>query len=202
MNHYELIDWVDYARGLLDPVRQASMHHHLSSACGQCNHAAGMFRKVARAAEADARYRVPESEVHCAKAIFVLQQPERVQVLPGIVSQLIYDSFREPLPAGMRAQHRISRQTVYTAGDYHLDLWMEHERGSARVILVGQVADRKEPTRAMGNIPVVLLSRNKVIAHAISNDFGEFHLDYTPQRHLRLCVPVRGRNSANHHPQF
>jgi len=64
---------------------------------------------------------VPQYALRCARTIFILQQPQKVQILPRIPVRLLYDSFREPLPAGLRTQQRLSRQALYQAGDYSLD---------------------------------------------------------------------------------
>ena len=42
----------------------------------------------------------------------------------------------------------------------------------------------------MPEAPVLLMARNGVVAHTISNPFGEFQMEYAPVRHLRLCVPL------------
>jgi len=106
-------------------------------------------------------------------------------------ARLLYDSFREPLPAGLRTQQRLSRQYLYQAGDYSLDLRLENERGSPRVALVGQIQNRKQPGKRLGSVPVQLLSGKQVLAQATSNSLGEFQMEYEPSKHLRLYVPVR-----------
>lgn len=88
----------------------------------------------------------------------------------------------------MRSHHHISRQTLFEAGDYSVDVRQEHERGSARVTMVGQVASRKEPGQALAGVPVVLYSGNSVLARTVSTRYGEFHLEYAPARDLRLEV--------------
>ena len=106
-------------------------------------------------------------------------------------ARLLYDSFREPLPAGLRTQQRLSRQYLYQAGDYSLDVRLENERGSPRVALVGQIQNRKQPGKRLGSVPVQLLSGKQVLAQATSNSLGEFQMEYEPSKHLWLYVPVR-----------
>ena len=96
----------------------------------------------------------------------------------------------KPLPAGLRTQQRLSRQTLYQAGDYSLDLRLENERGTSRVALVGQIQNRKQPGKRLGSVPVLLVSGKKILAHAVSNSLGEFQMEYAPQKHQRLYVPV------------
>src|SRR5437879_12434920 len=106
-------------------------------------------------------------------------------------ARLLHDSFREPLPAGLRTQQRLSRQYLYQAGDYSLDVRLENERGSPRVALVGQIQNRKQPGKRLGSVPVQLPSGKPVLAQATSNSPGEFQMEDDPHKHLRLYVPVR-----------
>lgn len=196
MKHYDITEWADYVRGLGGPTDRLAMAEHLSAGCRSCSTTAALFGRVAPVAQAEARFEVPEFAAHCAKAIYVLQQPETVEILAGIRSKLVFDSFCEPLPAGVRSQHRISRQSLYEAGDYSLDIRQEHERGSSQVTLVGQIANRRDPDRPVTAVPVYLLAGKSVVARAVSNQFGEFQMEYDARKRLRLYAPVETpRNS-------
>src|SRR5207244_12716639 len=127
-----------------------------------------------------------------------LRRPEELQILPRIPARLLYDSFREPLPAGVRTQRRLSRQALYVAGDYSLDLHWENERGSPRVALVGQIKNQKEPSKHLGDVPVLLISGKKLLARTVRNALAEFHMEYSPKTHLRLYVPGRSRRAGAH----
>jgi hypothetical protein len=190
MSHFDIGEWADFTRGLVEPSRREAMEAHVASGCGKCGRLAVTLGKAARIAQMDAQYEVPEYAVHCARAIFSLHQPERVRILPRVISRLVFDSFTEPLPVGVRAQHRLSRQTLYEAGRYALDLRQERECDSARVTLVGQIADRQAPGRSLAGVPVVLKSGRAVVAQAISNEFGEFQVEYDSTRRIRLQVGV------------
>jgi len=191
MKHFELAEWTDFVRGLVEKSARLPLEHHLASGCRKCRHTADLLRKLVTAARNDSQVQVPDYALRCARAIFFLQQPEKVQILPRIPARLLYDSFREPLPAGLRTQQRLSRQYLYQAGDYSLDLRLENERGSPRVALVGQIQNRKQPGKRLGSVPVQLLSGKQVLAQATSNSLGEFQMEYEPSKHLRLYVPVR-----------
>jgi len=191
MKHFELAEWTDFVRGLIEKSARLPLKHHLASGCRKCRHTADLLRKLVIAAHSDSQVQVPDYALRCARAIFLLQQPEKVQILPRIPARLLYDSFREPLPAGLRTQQRLSRQYLYQAGDYSLDVRLENERGSPRVALVGQIQNRKQPGKRLGSVPVQLLSGKQVLAQATSNSLGEFQMEYEPSKHLRLYVPVR-----------
>ena len=53
--------------------------------------------------------------------------------------RLQFDSFLKPLPVGLRSQHRMTRQTLYRAGNYTVDLGQEYERAGSLITLSGQV---------------------------------------------------------------
>lgn len=188
--HYKLESWADFVHGLVEASQRPAMEQHLAG-CTRCARQVRFLAKLVRVAAAEAKLEVPDYAFRQAKAIFALQQPEKVHILPRILAKLVYDSFREPLPAGIRSAHRISRQAMYEAGDYCVDLRMEHEHGSSSVLLVGQVANRKDPGRSMANVPVVLMSGKSLLVRTTSNEFGEFQMEYEPAKHLKLLVPVR-----------
>jgi len=191
MKHFELVEWTDFVRGLVEESARVAMEHHLASGCRKCRHTAELLHKAAAAARSDSKVQVPEYVVRSARAIFILQLPENVRLLSRVRARLLYDSFREPLPAGVRTQQRMSRQTLYQAGDYSLDLRLENERGTSRVALVGQIQNRKQPGKWLGDVMVLLVSGKQVLALAVSNSLGEFQMEYAPTKRLRLYVPVR-----------
>ena len=93
----------------------------------------------------------------------------------------------------MRAGHQINRHVLFQAGDYSVDLRFEHERGSASMVMVGQIANRRMPDELMAHVPVILFSGNRELTRSLSNSFGEFQLEYTPQANLNLRVPLEAR---------
>lgn len=198
MNHFDVTEWADFARGTVSAEVFAAMEGHLSMGCEKCRRTVEMFQKLVPMARAEATMEVPEFAVHCAKAIAALARPERVEVAPRLGSRLLFDSFLAPMPAGIRSQNRITRQTLYETGDYAVDLRQEYERVSGRVTLVGQIGNRTAPETPVASVPVYLRCGRKVVAHATSNQFGEFQIEYTPQRNLRLDIPVAssGRSGA------
>ena len=191
MRHYEISEWLDFVHGLTQESERATMQQHLDTRCEKCRSIVDLLQKLMVAAVADAQYQVPEQAVRMARAIYALQGPERIQVLPRIRARLTFDSFREPALAGVRSQQRIARQAMYEAGDYLLDLRIENERGEPKVSLVGQIANRVIPEQKLANVPVILAAGADVLGRTTSNDFGEFQIEYEPRRPLCLYVPVQ-----------
>jgi len=189
MRHFDVVQWADFVRGLLDPADRTSMEEHLSSGCRKCAGTARQMRKLAAVADSEARYKAPGHAVDYVKAIHPLQAPESVDVANNHM-RLTYDSFREPLPAGIRSQGQIIRHTRYQVGDHSLDLRQEIARGRSQVVLVGQITNQKEPDRPMPDVAVILVSGKEVVARAVSNEFGEFLFAYEPKARMKMCLEV------------
>ncbi len=182
--HLDVSEWVDYVRGVGEQAGSAREAH--LSGCRRCQATVRELRSVVNAAGLEAQYEPPANVLRLAQAIFPPHRPEM-----GVLATLIYDSFREPLPAGMRAQGRLARHALYEAGDFFVDLQLEHEASSGTVTLVGQVSDSKNPRKNTTSLPLLLMARKGLVTSAICNRLGEFEMQFKPARDLRLRVPLR-----------
>jgi hypothetical protein len=187
--HFSHEQWADFARGVVDPEIKVAMDRHLAEGCARCARTVELLTALHRFAIAEPGYVPPPEAVRIAHAAFSVQPPPQSDA-GRIPARLLYDSLREPLPAGMRAQDLSARQALYQAGDYYLDLRVEREPGSALASLVGQVVNRKNPEASTAGLPVILSRRRTVVARAISDRFGEFQMQYAPASGLRLMVPL------------
>ncbi|MCU1382503.1 MAG: hypothetical protein JWL71_1200 [Acidobacteria bacterium] len=184
MSHFDITDWTDFGRGCAAEVDRAAMQAHLGTGCRRCRALVDMVRRIVATARPGALQEPPPDIVRCAKALSALQRPR--STTGWRVGRLIFDSFREPLPAGVRAEDRGSRHAVFEAGDFLIDLRLEQEPGV--VTLVGQLTNRVNPGTVLTAAPVLVMARHDVVAHAVYNRFGEFQMDYPPARDLRLCL--------------
>lgn len=195
MKHIETHRWLDHARGLLDDEERAAADAHAAT-CATCRRTGEVMGRLATVARADAAYDVPSDAVERALEVFAVSPSKRREKLTQAVARLVYDSFRAPLPAGVRAANRVD-QVLYEADEFTLDLQVHREHverkaGLVRVVLVGQIADRNTPARRLSGRPVLLLSGRKVTARTLSNELGEFHLEAEPHERLWLQVWVGG----------
>ena len=189
MNHFNIWQWADYARGLSGEIDRAAMDAHLSSGCARCARTANTFRSVAAVAGAEVGNEPPEHAIRYARAAYSLFRPETTS-LPRLLARLVHDTMSEALPAGIRAQSALSRHALYEAGNYYLDLQLDLQQASGPVTLVGQLADRSNPSADVA-VPVWLMHQKRVLASTLCDRFGEFQLEYTPARDLWLHLPLR-----------
>jgi hypothetical protein len=190
VRHFDITEWADYARNAVPNERHERMLSHLQNGCSKCERVQGLLSKFAVICKREASYEIPRFAEHQAKAMMGLVKAPRSSTLQRLWASLVYDSLNDPQPVGVRGTHQINRQVLFHAGDYSIDLRFEHEKGSASMVLVGQIANQKAPDEMLANLPVILVAGNREITRCISNTFGEFQLEYVPESELRLLVPI------------
>lgn len=184
MTHFHIGQWVDFSRGLDAAIDRPSMESHLASGCERCRRVVDVLSGISRIARGERDVEPPETALRLARAIYQRQPPQT------LVGRLIFDSFREPLAAGLRSQDRETRHALWEAGAYCVDVRLDHQRAADTLTLVGQIVDRDHPGATMADVHVVLKNAEKMIAAAPCNPFGEFQLECRPAAALRLDVSL------------
>ncbi len=190
MNHLEAVQLADYVRGLGSPLSRKAVEEHLSSGCPKCRKAVQALSRVVNGSRAETGYSVPEHTVRRVKAIYDLRPPEGVSFHPRMAARLIYDSFKAPIPSGIRTGQDFARHILYSAADYALDLRLQQSHRPGAIALIGQLTDRRTPDRMMAGLSVFLTRGKNVVAGTKSNAFGEFQIEYQPSRRLRLHLQI------------
>ncbi len=193
MRHFDNTEWADYVRNVVPAEQREQMLAHLQSGCSRCEKVQAMFSRFAGICMREAAYEVPRFAEQQVKALIGLVRGPRRTALAKLLGSMVYDSLNDPQPVGVRGTHQINRQVLFHAGDYSVDLRFEHEKGSASMVLVGQIANQKAPEESLANVPVILVAGNRELTRSISNTFGEFQLEYVPESDLRLVVPLESR---------
>ena len=193
VRHFDITEWADYVRNTDSDDRHNQMKAHLQAGCSRCGRVKGLLSKFAAICSREASYEIPRSAEQQVKAMIGLARAPRLSTLQRIWASLVYDSVNDPQPVGVRGSHQINRQVLFHAGDYSVDLRFEHEKGSASMVLVGQIANQKMPDELLANLPVILVAGSREVTRSISNTFGEFQLEYVPESDLRLLVPLESK---------
>jgi hypothetical protein len=187
MKHFSDWQWADYTRGVVESAARTAMDAHLSSGCRRCGRLVDAMRRVTLMAQREGHYEPPAQAIRNAQAIYALYAPEK-DSLPKIVARLVHDSFRAPLPAGLRTRNGGARRAMFEAGSYSLDVQLEHRPASGSVTLIGQLANRARPDSNLAGTPVWLKERKGLVATTVCNQFGEFQFEYQTELDLRLYL--------------
>lgn len=191
--HFDITEWADYVRNVVSAEQHREMLTHLQSGCSKCEKLQALLSRLVTICLRETSFELPRYAEQQVKALMGLARAPRRSALARLLGSLIYDSQNDPQPAGVRGTHQINRQVMFHAGDYSVDLRFEHEKGSASMVLVGQIANQKAPDEMLANVPVILVAGDRELTRSISNTFGEFQLEYVPEGDLRLLVPLESR---------
>ncbi len=188
--HFDITEWVDYARNLVSSEQGQEMNSHVKAGCSKCEKLQKLMTKLVGVCARESALEIPRHAEASVKALANLGKESRRSAFQRLLATLAYDSTNDAQPVGVRGTHQISRQVLFHAGDYSVDLRFEHEKGSASMVLVGQIANQKVPDEVMSNLPVILFTGKRELSRSISNSFGEFQMEYVPHSDLRLLVPL------------
>jgi hypothetical protein len=190
--HFSEQSWVDFVRGTNGARPNGDITTHIANGCLECKTDHKAWSRVNRFARAEESYTPPENLVRLVKLGFAheAQQPRT-----WTLANLVFDSFAQPLPAGVRSGSLRVWQVVYEAEGLTVDLHFGRQAQSRDMHILGQVFD-KQAVQALQDDATVELSTEKeqVVATADVSVLGEFHLKFEEKDHLWLSVKSAGRN--------
>ena len=186
MTHYSTEQWIDFVNGTSVPPAQQEMQKHLDSGCKRCKEMVAIWQKVHSSAAQEARFEPPADAVRVAKAAFGNAGYEPKPGLAGIIAEVIFDSFRTPAVAGARSAGMQSRQMLFSANPFQIDVNIEAKPGESRLSVTGQLMDTSQPDSIARGIPVTLSNRRGQTIQTVTNNFGEFHGEIENRGDLEL----------------
>jgi len=183
-------DWFDFARQQAAPALRARLEQHLEKGCSRCTQTVRLWRAVLDVADQEAAYRPPDEALRQLKGDFALRRPKGLLERVAEQAALVFDSFRQPQPAGVRTAGAAPRQLLYKAGRYPIRLRLEPASDAERLSIVGQLVDEQHSPAAVQDIAVIALKGTKTVDRTLTNHLGEFVLEPDSAENLRLCVGV------------
>jgi hypothetical protein len=197
MRHYSLEKWVDFARNVIREDEKAEMQSHLNDGCTQCSKELSLWRRLRQVAQRESSYEPADGDVRTVNAIFANQRGYRTRNVKSGVAALLFDSFRSPLAAGVRSAGSASRQLLYGAANYRIDIRIEPRIDMEKTVLIGQVLNSADPNERLAEVPVTLLKGKKVLAKCVTSQFGEFQMDCELEGGFRLTVALPGEGEVS-----
>ena len=192
--HLELEEAVDFVRGLLPAAARTRITRHLDEPCARCRSTVAWAAQVAATARETTE--VPEPVLRRAIAAFAGRPASEPSWGRRLLAALVFDSAAAPALAGVRSTQGGSRQAVFRAGEYLVDLKVDFDRSRRLISLVGQVGaeDTGAAVPAFGRVQ--LSRKRSVVAEAGVSEFGEFQFECRPETdlHLRIAVEAGARH--------
>ncbi len=186
MTHYSPEEWIDFVTGVNQAPGRQEMQMHLDSGCERCKERVAVWRKVQSSAALDARFEPPADAIRVVKAAYGNAGFESQPGLVGIVAEMIFDSFRAPAVAGARSAGMQSRQMLFSATPFQIDVNIEAKPGDTRLSVTGQLMDTSQPDSIGKGIPVTLSNRRGQTVQTVTNNFGEFQGEIENRGDLEL----------------
>jgi hypothetical protein len=192
MKHFQSQEWIDFVNQVVKSNQQEAMQKHLATGCKRCTETFSLWQKVSKTAAAEVSYQPPAVTVRLAKAAFATAGMAQPQKEPRGVIEVLFDSFREPAVAGARSVVIGTRQMLYRADPYQLDIQIEPKAGSNRLVITGQLLDLSHPGVIGRDIQVTLSNRRGNTVMAPTSQFGEFSGEIENSGDLELTIPGEG----------
>ena len=189
MRHVTVENLINYMDGLTPDVEKPTLESHLKS-CPECTELHQEFQALVIRLRADASFEPPAEALRWGINLFqpVLQTQSRSGGLRKMIASLVFDTFDQPLLAGVRRVGAPPRQLLFRAGDVDVDVKIESMEANDRITLVGQVLS--SATKFFDNTPVKLESHGIVRYRTRTNLVGEFSFDEVPKDTYHLSVDL------------
>jgi len=188
MRHLNTEELVDYMDGRVSDQAKLALENHLAS-CADCTELSAEFRSLVLRLQEDASFEPPAEIVQWGLNLFQpLLQPSIGGSLRKMIAALVFDTFDQPLQAGVRRVGAPSRQLLFRAGDVDVDVKIESMEANDRITLVGQVLSTT--AKFFDSTPVKLESHGVVRYRTMTNLVGEFSFDEVPKDTYHLSVDL------------
>jgi hypothetical protein len=192
MKHYSTEEWIDFVTGTKSQSARQEMQKHLDTGCKLCSQTVAVWQKVQRSATDETRFAPPADIVRMAKAAFANAGDRPKTGMAGILADLVFDSFQTYAIAGARSTGMQTRQMLFSANPFQIDLNIEAKPGESRLSVTGQLMDTSQPDSVGRGVPVTLSNRRGQTIQTVTNNYGEFHGEIENRGDLELSFPGKG----------
>jgi anti-sigma factor ChrR (cupin superfamily) len=189
MQHITVENLINYIDGQVSGVEKSTLESHVA-ACRDCAELKQEFQALVNRLKNDSCFEPPADLVQWSINLFQpLAQPQgAISNLRKYIASLVFDTYDQPLLAGVRRVGAPPRQLLFRAGDVDVDVKIESMEANDRITLVGQVLSTND--KFFDNTPVKLESHGIVRYRTRTNVVGEFSFDEVPKDTYHLSVDL------------
>ncbi len=179
MEHFTTGKWIDFVNQAVGASEKQLMEQHLKQGCKRCMKTVSLWQRVRQLAASEANYQPPEGAVRIAKAAFAgtaLAGTALAGQRKGAGSRIkvLFDSFLQPAFEGARSAGAVTRQMLYRADPFQIDVQVEAKHSGNRIVVTGQLLNLSSPGIIGQDARVVLSNLRGQVVNAVTNKFGEF----------------------------
>ncbi len=192
MEHFTTENWIDFVNQAVDTNEQELMERHLRQGCKRCNKTVSLWQRVRQSAASEANYQPPESAVRIAKATFAGAGLAGQRKGAGSRIKVLFDSFLQPVFEGTRSAGAGTRQMLYRADPFQIDVQVEARPGGNRIVVTGQLLNVSSSGIISQGAHIVLSNMRGQVVHATTNQFGEFSTEIENSGDLQMTFASPG----------
>jgi hypothetical protein len=197
MRHYSKEQWVDFARNTIEGDVRDRMQSHLDTGCAKCSQELAVWQHLHQVAQRTSNDQPSEGSIRIVKSAFASQWPAKQRGPQAAIVELLFDSFRTPVMAGVRSSTGRPRQLLYGTATYRIDVRIEPQIDSEKVVLIGQILNSAEPKERLADLPVSLWKGRKMLAVSTTNHQGEFQIECEMDSSFRLMITLPGQREVS-----
>ena len=186
MKHIPGEEWIDFVRQVVHTPRKEKMKEHLDQGCKSCSKIVSLWQRVRQTAENEKNYGPQGDVVRIAKASLGGSNLKVNQKRQDSLAELLFDSFLQPVIEGVRSSSIGTRQMLYRADPFQIDLLIESQAGGRNIVVTGQLLDLRHPKIVGHNLQVTLSNLRDRVVEATTNQFGEFCQEIENSGNLEL----------------
>jgi hypothetical protein len=176
MKHFTVEEGIDFVNQAVPASQKTAMEKHLKT-CRRCTNAVSQWQRVRAAAVPEANYQPPEEVIRIVKAAFAGLKLALHHEPASSSIELVFDSLVQPSLEGFRSAGSATRQMVYRADPFQIDLQIEVQPGDKRVVVAGQLLSPRDPQIGGQNVRLILANLHGVVVPSVTNQFGEFRAE-------------------------
>src|SRR6266478_6182894 len=192
MEHFTTENWIDFVNQAVDAGEKKLMEQHLKQGCKRCAETVSLWQRVRQSAASEVSYQPPEDAVRIAKATFAGAGLAVQRKGAGSRIEVLFDSFLQPFFEGARSASAGTRQMLYRADPFQIDVQVEAKPDGNRIVVTGQLLDLSNPGVAGREARIVISNMRGHIVNAITNQFGEFSGEFENSGDLQMTFASPG----------
>jgi hypothetical protein len=187
MRHATVEEIIDYIDGKATEGLIAAVDDHVTS-CKECADLKREMHALMSHLQEDAAFEPPADLLQWGVHLFDSIAPPERPGLRRIIASLAFDTFDQPIFAGVRLAGTPPRPLVFQAAGVDVHVKVEAIEANDRVTLVGQILSA-EP-RFLEKMPVKLESQGIVVSRTETNAVGEFAFEGVGSGTYHLSVDL------------
>ncbi len=185
MKHFSTEKWIDFVNQVANTSEVESMKQHLQQGCKRCAATVSLWGKVRQSGASEANYQPPADAVRVVKSARTGAVHSGKRKAAASRVAVLFDSFLQPVFAGARSAAAGTRQMLYRADPFQIDVQIEAKSGS-RVLVTGQLLESNNPAIGCYDVRVVISNKRGNTVHVVTNQFGEFSGDVENRGDLQM----------------